>query len=185
MTFKDAAGYLDAGYFNSVNTLKSSIGFIYSQLERALPKKLKSSALDSIFNYLPISQKLTTAGQPNEQQLASVKRAGFDLVINLAPQNVENALKDERGLVTQLGMTYIHIPVDFKNPTEENYREFCKTLNDAKDAKIFLHCAANMRVSAFYFRYRTQVLHESTLTAKKDLAKIWEPFGVWSEFIAR
>jgi hypothetical protein len=37
---------------------------------------------------------------------------------------------------------------------------------------IWLHYAANMRVSAFLLRYRRDVLKESTATAKLDLDKI-------------
>jgi hypothetical protein len=49
--------------------------------------------------------------------------------------------------------------------------------------KIWVHCAANMRVSAFIFRYRTAILGENRQTAKDDLFKIWRPNKIWRQFI--
>jgi hypothetical protein len=48
---------------------------------------------------------------------------------------------------------------------------------------VFVHCAANMRVSAFVFLHR--VLHEQVLRteAEQDLHAIWTPDAVWSRFI--
>ncbi len=168
-----------------LSTVKSSIGFLQTQLARGLPERWRSSSLASIFNYLPLSDILATAGQPNEKQFAAIERAGFRSVINLAPHGVENALPDERSVVTGLGLSYVHIPVDFKNPTEADYQEFCRVMGQTGETKVFVHCAANMRVSAFLFRYRTQVLGESLAIAQRDLHQIWVPFGVWAEFILR
>jgi predicted metal-dependent phosphoesterase TrpH len=53
----------------------------------------------------------------------------------------------------------------------------------SENKKIWLHCAANMRVSAFLFRYRRDILKESAAIAKLDLDKIWQPLGVWAQFI--
>jgi hypothetical protein len=51
--------------------------------------------------------------------------------------------------------------------------------------KVWLHCAANMRVSAFVYCYRCAVLKQDPKLAKKDLSKMWEPIGVWKKFIAQ
>jgi hypothetical protein len=42
-----------------------------------------------------------------------------------------------------------------------------------------------MRVSAFTYRYRVSVLGQDQEAAAQDLHTIWEPFGVWKEFVAR
>ena len=48
--------------------------------------------------------------------------------------------------------------------------------------KVFVHCAANMRVSAFIFLHRLR--HGvDRVTAENDLKKIWQPDGVWREFM--
>ena len=55
-------------------------------------------------------------------------------------------------------MTYIHIPVDFQNPTDQDFEQFCTAMDDLKDVPVHVHCIANYRVSAFFYRYRRNVL---------------------------
>jgi hypothetical protein len=51
------------------------------------------------------------------------------------------------------------------------------------DRPVFVHCAANKRVSAFVFLYR--VLHQRILLseAERDLHAIWRPDEIWNRFI--
>jgi uncharacterized protein (TIGR01244 family) len=171
----------DFRYFNAWSTTKSSIGFILSMVG----VKPRSKAIQSVFNYLPISDQLATSGQPTIAQFGSIQAAGFSKVINLAPRGGENTVQNEKEIVEGLGMDYIHIPVDFQNPTEQDFQDFCRAMSAAADNKVFVHCAVNMRVSAFIYRYRTHNLGISQEVARQDLEKIWQPFGVWAEFIER
>lgn len=171
----------DLRHFNGLNTLATSVGFLRSLFGVGN----KNNSLEDIFNYLPISENFATSGQPSEQQFSLIRDAGFKTIINLAPHGAENALKDEAGLLNTLGLSYTHIPVDFKNPSEQDFENFCKHMQLAGENKVWVHCAANMRVSAFTYRYRTQVLGEDKTKAKKAMDSIWKPFGVWAEFISR
>lgn len=170
---------LDPRFFNAANTRSTSVGFMKS----FLGLKHHQDDLQHIFNYLPIAENILTAGQPSQQQLAQLQQHGVRTVINLAPHHVENALADEARIVTQLGMRYVHIPVDFKQPTEADFAQFCAAMQSASHEKTLIHCAANMRVSAFIYRYRRQVLHDQGAQVATDLGKIWTPFGVWADFI--
>jgi len=85
--------------------------------------------------------------------------------------------------VAELGMDYINIPVDFNNPREQDFEQFVWLMQSHSAEKIWVHCAANMRVSCFIFRYRTAILNEGPLHAEADLRKIWQPSGVWKSFI--
>jgi protein tyrosine phosphatase (PTP) superfamily phosphohydrolase (DUF442 family) len=69
--------------------------------------------LSDIYNFLAVSDDLGTAGQPTAEQLAAVKAAGYDVVINLALGTTPRDLPREADLVTGQGMEYIHIPVIF------------------------------------------------------------------------
>ncbi len=91
----------------------------------------------------------------------------------------------EAEILSENGAQYVHLPVDFKDPKEADFRKFVEALHEAKDRKVWVHCAANMRVSAFTYRYRVSELGEDEATAKQDLHRIWQPFGVWSEFVNR
>ena len=86
-------------------------------------------SLKQIFNYLKIDYNFSTSGQPSESGFELISQAGFQTVINLAPHNVENSLKDEAGLLQRLSIEYVHIPVDFFNPKEIDFRAFCDALN--------------------------------------------------------
>ncbi|KZZ44859.1 hypothetical protein A3758_02625 [Oleiphilus sp. HI0118] len=169
----------------SLNTLKTTSGYLLSLIRKYSPlaAQAKSKSLEDIYNYLPISDRLSTSGQPSEAQFALIKEAGFDSVINLAPHDAENSLADEANTLSELGLRYTHIPVNFVRPSERKFEAFVKCMSESEGEKVWLHCAANMRASAFLFRYRTQVLGEDLEGAGADLQKIWTPLGVWKTFI--
>jgi protein tyrosine phosphatase (PTP) superfamily phosphohydrolase (DUF442 family) len=139
--------------------------------------------LSDIYNFRAIGDRLGTGGQPTEAQFDDVREAGFEVVINLALPTSDNALPHEGSIVTALGMAYVHLPVDFKAPGADDFRAFCGVLSAFNERRVFVHCAANMRVSAFIYLHR--VLHENipTAEAERDLLAIWQPDAVWSHFI--
>lgn len=110
---------------------------------------------------------------------------GVRCVINLGLHSHERALRDEAAAVRALGMTYVHIPVNFQNPTERDFEAFCTALANASDSPVHVHCIANYRVSAFFYRYRRAVLGMDEARARADLERIWQPDPVWTEFINR
>lgn len=166
------------------NTFKTYMGFLGSIVKTKIPSKKEAASLSTIFNYLQINEWLSTSGQPSKSEFETIKNAGFEVVVNLAPQSVmENALKNEAEILASLGLEYVHIPVDFIKPTEQNFQSFADSLKQASSKKVWVHCAANMRVSAFVYRYRVKVLEENQDTAQADLEKIWQPFGAWKQLI--
>lgn len=74
-------------------------------------------------------------------------------------------------------------PVDFQNPTQEDFEQFCACMEQFKDAPMHVHCIANYRVSAFFYRYRRDVLGWDDATARAPMDAIWKPEGVWADFI--
>ena len=83
---------------------------------------------ETIYNWRRLDDRVTTSGQPTEQQLADIRALGVRHIINLGLHTHEKALPDEAASVTRLGMTYIHIPVDFQNPTDEDFTRFCSAM---------------------------------------------------------
>lgn len=168
----------------ALNTVRTTLGYLRSLLGKYTPLEFRAESLADIYNYLAISDRVSTSGQPTEQQFALVKAAGFDDVINLAPHDAENAIDDEAAVLAGLGVSYTHIPVDFARPTQDNFEAFCGRMRELDGRNVWVHCAANMRVSAFMYRYRCEVLGEARHVAREDLARIWEPFGVWKDFVS-
>jgi len=168
------------------NTLKTVFGFVRSVIARRGILKRDSTSIRDIYNYLSIDNLYSTSGQPDESQFGLIRAEGFATVINLAPTSIlENSVVAESAILADLGMKYVHIPVDFGNPTDEDFGAFSAALSDEDPGKVWVHCAANMRVSAFTYRYRRDTLGENESAARADLHKIWEPFGVWKRFIEK
>lgn len=139
--------------------------------------------LEAIRSFVELSEKVGTAGQPTPEQFVEVKNAGYELVVNLALPTSTNALPHEADIVTSLGMEYIHIPVDWETPQVDDALRFFEVMQANQNKQVFVHCAANMRVSAFMFLYRTLCQNISVAEAQKDLNKIWVPEPHWQSFI--
>jgi hypothetical protein len=107
------------------------------------------------------------------------------IAINLGLHTHEKALPDEAASVGRLGMTYIHIPVNFQNPTDEDFAKFCVAMEQLKAVPVHVHCIANYRVSAFFYRYRRDVLGMNEAEARAEMEQLWHPEGVWTTFIGR
>ena len=128
---------------------------------------------------------MSTSGQPTEAQLAAAAGAGFEVVINLAlHDDPRYSLADEAGTVKSLNMEYVHIPVRFDAPAEADLMQFIAAMKQHAGKKILVHCAANMRVSAFLGLYRMIDQGWDRDQAFALMATLWEPNPVWSVFIA-
>ena len=138
---------------------------------------------DSIYNWRRLDDRITTSGQPTEPQLAEIQALGVTHIVNLGLHTHEKALPDEATSVGRLGMTYIHIPVDFQNPTDQDFERFCAVMADLKHVPVHVHCIANYRVSAFFYRYRRDVLRSDDAKARAEMEDVWHPEGVWADFI--
>jgi protein tyrosine phosphatase (PTP) superfamily phosphohydrolase (DUF442 family) len=139
--------------------------------------------LNEITNYLALSDRIGTAGQPTESQFQAVKAAGYETVINLALFSSTGALPNEREVVEGLGMEFLHIPVEWDAPTAEDAARFFSAMDEREGRRVFVHCAMNMRVSAFMHLYRTLRKGMPPDEAEKDLLRIWEPNDRWRAFM--
>ena len=141
--------------------------------------------MKDIYNYLYYNEKLSSSGMPTPEQLKSVAQAGVRVVINLATSKSEGAIPNEKELVEANGMTYIHIPVDWNNPTQNDLSEFMNSMDAHKDEKILVHCQANYRATGFVALYRIRKLGWTKDDAFQDLWKIWNPeeYPIWQIFM--
>ena len=142
------------------------------------------SKIENIPNFLQITDFLATAGQPSPAQLADIKEAGYELVINIGLLESPGALPDERKVVTDLGMTYTQIPVIFEAPQIEEAARFCDLITFNAKRKIFVHCVANKRAACFVYLYRVLCTDADEAEARRTLESVWTPDAIWEEFIA-
>ena len=142
---------------------------------------------DEIFNYVRVDDRISTAGQPTENQLRDAAAEGFTTIINLAPVNPPYTPANEAGLARELGLNYIHIPVAWNNPTDADFAAFERAMNETAGDRTLIHCAANFRVTAFYTLYARKHLGWSEAQAAALRDRIWagSAYPVWEAFIAR
>jgi protein tyrosine phosphatase (PTP) superfamily phosphohydrolase (DUF442 family) len=142
-------------------------------------------AFQSIINYRLLSTDLITGGQPSEEQLVAVAAAGFEAVINLALHDAPYSLKDEAATIEAVGMTYEHIPVVWERPERADLQRFFEAMERHRGRRVFVHCAANYRASAFIMLYRVLRLGWRIEDALPDMRAIWNPAGypAWQAFI--
>ena len=142
--------------------------------------------MNDVINFFQITDTIGTGGQPSVSQLYDIAQNGYDVVINLATHNSENAIENEGSIVASLGMTYIHIPVPFEAPTPEHLRKFFRFMNGLSEEKVFVHCAVNARVSAFVFKYLTMEKKIQAEKATTPLLEQWLPQMnlIWKNFLS-
>ena len=135
------------------------------------------------YNWRRLDERLTTSGQPTEDQLQAVAALGVETVVNLGLHTHPKALRDERASVQALGMGYVHQPVDFQNPTPADLERFCDLMDALEGRTVHVHCIANWRVSAFVYRWRVDRLGWDRARARADLDAIWTPEGPWAAVV--
>ena len=143
------------------------------------------ASINSIYNYRPIDAHLATSGQPTEDQLATIAPEGYEVIINLAlHDDPRYSLRDEAGTVRALKLDYIHIPVNFEGPTAQDLHTFFAAMEGHAHRRIWVHCAANMRVTAFLGLFHVLRQGYSEERAFEPMHSVWKPNAVWTAFIA-
>jgi protein tyrosine phosphatase (PTP) superfamily phosphohydrolase (DUF442 family) len=145
----------------------------------------EAMALAEIRNFEDVDERLGTAGQPTEAQLGDVAGAGYQAVVNLGLLDPKYCLANEAASVGALGLGYRHIPVQFDAPAVEDFQAFAATMDEWKGKKVFVHCAANYRASAFLALYGELRLGWTRERADALAGKLWKPNDTWRAFIAR
>jgi protein tyrosine phosphatase (PTP) superfamily phosphohydrolase (DUF442 family) len=142
-------------------------------------------SIQEIYNYHAVNDSLITGGQPTAEQLQAAALEGFKAVINLATNWSGHSPEEEAGLVRSLGMAYYPIPVEWGNPTLEDFRRFEELLDRLGETRMLIHCAANFRVTAFYGLYAMKRLGWSEVQAEALRRPVWQgsDYPVWEQFI--
>ena len=146
---------------------------------------MSTAPLEDARNFRKVDDRLYTAGQPSEAQLADAASKGVTVVVNLAlHDDPRYSLRDEAGCVRGLEMDYVHIPVQFKAPTEQDLMDFFAAMDAHTGATVLVHCAANYRVTAFVGLYRIIRQGWTPDKAFEPMRTVWEPDEVWARFIS-
>jgi len=136
-------------------------------------------------NTYQIFDWLWSSGQLSEQDIQQLPTLGIQHIINLAPPTSSNALQGEAEFISSLGINYFQIPVTWDNPELEKLKTFIRLLSILQGQKTWVHCAKNMRASAFIYLFRKLYLSETEAVAAIPMQDIWQPNEIWTTFIER
>ena len=150
--------------------------------------------MEEILNFVQLTADVGTSGQPTVTQFKTIADAGYAAVVNLAMPDSESAIAEEGSIVTGLGMRYVHIPVPFDSPSIDDLRLFISTMNalqgerqgERQGGRVWVHCAMNLRVSAFMYHYLHHAKGLDRRTSRSPVFERWEPRmdAVWQNFMA-
>lgn len=138
--------------------------------------------MDAEHTYL-VFDWLWTSGQLSRQDIGSLPALGIEAVVNLAPPTSSNALPGEAEQVAGRGISYFQIPVEWENPQLDQLEQFFSLMAALSGRRLWVHCAMNMRVSAFVYLYRRIVRAESEAAAAYPMCEVWVPNETWRAFI--
>jgi len=144
------------------------------------------SELKQITNFVQLTDDIGSSGQPTPEQFHDIARAGYAAVINLAMPDSDHAIADEGSVVTGLGMSFCHIPVDFAAPTVDDLKQFIGMMQALEGRKVWVHCVVNARVSAFLYHYLKRVRKLDEADCRSPILEKWEPQmdDVWRGFLS-
>jgi protein tyrosine phosphatase (PTP) superfamily phosphohydrolase (DUF442 family) len=141
------------------------------------------TSLAEILNFREYRAGFASAGQPTEAQFSAIAEAGYERVIYIAFTNNQNAVANADQIVKGLGMDYVHIPVDWNNPTSRDFYTFADAMQRYPEQKTLLHCQVNARATAFSFLYRVIYEDVPVAEAKEDMNTVWQPNETWRDLI--
>ena len=119
--------------------------------------------LEGLPNYYRLRPDIATAGQPSDEALEAVQKAGFKAVLNLRTEQ-EGSL-DEKPKVEALGMEYFNIPIGREGFSPEIVSKFRDILADSANRPILIHCASSNRVGAMWYIHQVLDNGESESSA--------------------
>jgi len=109
-------------------------------------------AISGVANACQILPNVITGGQPNAAQLRALKDAGGAIVLDVRDP-MEPRPVDERGLVQELGMEYVNVPVRAGSLDDATLERILSVLRNAGDRTVFFHCGSGNRVGGALVAY--------------------------------
>ncbi len=154
----------------------------HEQVAQLIDDHIASTPLDSIYNATYVTKNIASSGRIPPEALPSIAEKGYHTLINLLPSNSDFHVSEEPAIVRRLGLDYQQIEVDFDAPKVADFELFVQFMAPRHDEKVWVHCAANYRVSTFLAAYLERHEGWSPERAARLRERLWEPNDVWVTF---
>jgi uncharacterized protein (TIGR01244 family) len=146
-----------------------------------IEKTAEMDEVKGIRRFFRVDQNICTGGQPKLVHLEKLKAEGIKTIINLRPPGEHQAAKEE-ARAKELGLRYFNIPVAFNDPKDQQVEEFLKLTDDPANRPMFIHCAAAIRVAAFWMIRRVVRDGWAMDKAEEEAKKIGLTVQDWQDF---
>ena len=113
----------------------------------------QETAKPPIPNFLELSPRIGTGGQPTDNGLKLIAGKGYKSVVNIRSGSESFDIAAEEKQALQLGLRYYMVPFVAKEPSEEQALAFDALMSALKDNKVFVHCGSGNRVGSLMMIY--------------------------------
>lgn len=139
--------------------------------------------LEAIPGFFVLNDSVWMGGQPTKPQLDLLKAGGVKTIVNLRlPSEHDGA--GEAARAKELGIAYVGVPVDFDSPTQAEVDSFLAATDAVMGkGRVFIHCAAAIRVGSFWMVRRVVRDGLSYDEAREEARRIsLRRDGRWTDF---
>jgi len=152
--------------------MRSLIGFLILMLLFLVATVLHNEEEGDLPRFSILREGLYRGGQPTHDGFRFLREKGIKTIINLRAEN-----NSESGLVQELGMNYVQIPVDEVRPWSvippAALAKFFELVNNPTNYPIFFHCNRGAdRTGAFAALYRVAIDHWDAAQAYAEARNI-------------
>jgi tyrosine-protein phosphatase SIW14 len=153
-----------------------------------LDQVVLSEADDLLVNFQVVSPAVLRGGQPDEEALSVLKKAGVKLVVNLRhhskaspqPANTytffrrhsdDDEIDEERDIAQKLGLRFLNISLDGINaPSFADIDRFIELFTDAENLPMYVHCLHGRERTGFMLAaYRIKIEKWTADEAYKEM----------------
>jgi uncharacterized protein (TIGR01244 family) len=126
---------------------------VHAVMRAQIPQAAQEADKPAITNFVELSARIGTGGQPTAEGLKLLAEKGYKAVVNIRTSSEQVDLAAEEKQAMQLGLRYFMVPFMPKEPNEEQAMAFNALMAALKDTKVFVHCGSGNRVGSLMMIY--------------------------------
>ncbi len=141
----------------SVEFLPIQHFFVFKNADDNTRPIIRTLNIENTPNVSTFDHQIYFSGQPHQEAFKLFADFGVQTVINLSSAQEAAGLGfDEKAVIEEAGMTYMHIPMGLEIPDASSLQKIMGALKTAGDTHVLLHCADSNRVGALWALYAGQ-----------------------------
>jgi protein tyrosine phosphatase (PTP) superfamily phosphohydrolase (DUF442 family) len=91
-----------------------------------------------VHNFDKVTDHVWRGAVPSDKSLEKIASSGINTIVDLRMDG--DGSEHEAKTAQSLGMHYLHIPMGFNQPSDEQIHTFLKTVLDPNSGAVFVHC---------------------------------------------